>query len=102
MMHLIGFNLKKGKSRFKSFEDKPQKYSLHPLFSYQAKAELKAEEVAEVFISSERFGKPEFFEFGIEKMKMNKEMMKNAEFKQTLTKWPQLLFKIMENMLTSE
>ena len=66
------------------------------------KAELKAEEVAEVFISAERFGKPKFFKVGIKKLRKKKEMMKNAEFKQMLTKWPQLLFKIMENMLTSE
>ena len=63
-------------------------------------AELKAEEVAEVFISAERFGKPEFFKVGREKFK--KEMMNDANFEERLTEWPQLLFKIMKIMLNSE
>ena len=49
------------------------------------KAELKAEEVAEVFISAEMFRKEELFEVGMEKLRKNKELMDDAKFEETLT-----------------
>ena len=66
------------------------------------KAELKAEEVAEVFISAETFGKEEFFNVGIEKLRKKKEMMDDAKFQEMLTKFPKLPFKIMKKMSISE
>ena len=66
------------------------------------KAELKAEEVAEVFISSEMFGKEDFFNVGIEKLRRKKEMMDDAKFEEALKKYPNLLYKTLKIMSTSE
>ena len=66
------------------------------------KAELKAGEVAEVFISSEMFGKEDFFNVGIEKLRRKKEMMDDAKFEEALKKYPNLLYKTLKKMSTSE
>ena len=66
------------------------------------KAELKAEEVAEVFISSEMFGKEDFFNVGIDKLRRKKEMMDDAKFEEALKKYPNLLYKTLKKMSTSE
>ena len=66
------------------------------------KAELKAEEVAEVFISSEMFGKEDFFNVGIDKLRRKKEMMDDAKFEEALKKYPNLLYKTLKIMSTSE
>ena len=65
------------------------------------KAELKAGEVAEVFISSEMFGKEDFFKVGIEKLRKKKEMMNDSKFEEMLTN-TKLPFKIMKTISFSE
>ena len=66
------------------------------------KAELKAEEVAEAFISSEMFGKEDFFNVGIDKLRRKKEMMDDTKFEEALKKYPNLLYKTLKKMSTSE
>ena len=83
--------------------DKYQLDTLMDLISGEAKqAELKAEDVAEVFISAEMFRKEELFKVGMDKLKKNKEMMNDVKFEEILTnaKLPKLLFKIMKIMST--
>ena len=63
------------------------------------KAELKVEEVAEVFISADMFRKEELFEVAIEKLLKKKDMMKDAKFKEKMNNASKdLLFKIMVSM----
>ena len=60
------------------------------------KTELKAEELAEVFISCGMFEKEDLFTVAMEKLRKNKEMMDDPTFEELLTKRPKLLFKIMK------
>ena len=65
------------------------------------KTKPKAEEVAEVFISAEMFRKEELFEVAMEKLLKNKDMMKNAKFRDKMNNGNasrDLLFKIMASM----
>ena len=64
------------------------------------RTELQAEEVAEAFISAEMFRMKELFEVAMEKLRMNKSMMKDAQFKAKLNnaKWHDLLYNIMASM----
>ena len=60
------------------------------------KSVLQVEEVAEVFISAEMFGKEELFKVAMEKLRENKEMMDDSQFEEMLIKRPKLLYKIMK------
>ena len=63
------------------------------------KAELKVEEVAEVFISADMFRKEELFKVAMEKLLKNKDMMKDAKFKEKMNNASKdLLFKIMTSV----
>ena len=63
------------------------------------KAEMQAGEVAEVFISAELFRKEELFEVAMEKLRKNKDMMKEAKFKEKMNNTSrELLYKIMASM----
>ena len=68
------------------------------------KTELKAEELAEVFISCGMFEKEDLFTVAMEKLRKNKEMMDDFRFEEMLTnaKRPELLFKIMKTISISE
>ena len=83
-----------------SAADKYQLDTLIDLICEEIKnAKMKAGELAEVFISAEMFRKEELFEVAMEKLRMNREIMKDAKFEEVLTnaRWSKLLYKIMMN-----
>ena len=61
------------------------------------KTELQAEEVAEVFIAGELFGREEFHEIAMGKLRRNKGMLKEKEFEERLNngKFHKLLYRII-------
>ena len=77
------------------------KYQLDPLLNLIIEkiraAKLKAEEVAEVFIAGELFGREEFHEIAMGKLRRNKGMLKEKEFEERLNngKFHKLLYRII-------
>ena len=58
-------------------------------------ARLKAQELADVFISAEMFNKKEMYDIAMNLLKNNKGVWKDKKFQEKLKEWPDLLYKII-------
>ena len=76
--------------------DKYELESLMDLICDKIKTvKLEAEELADVFISSEMFNNVVLYEIAMKELKENKEILKDKTFEDKLMDWPQLLYKII-------
>ena len=76
--------------------DKYELESLMDLICDKIKTvKLEAEELADVFISSEMFNKKEMYDIAMKELKKNKGILKNEKFEEKVKEWPELLYKII-------